>query len=422
MLTEKFLLEDFFVSGSSLTEFESYLEEIAKHTVFTSVESQSISLLSYFGKNSENGEILRFYRLDPLRCPSILGTFPQVKTSAIDTGKILARGDFEPLINEMLNETRALAFRNKTAFFISPRVFTGRLSPFGLGGDFFGIPSYERDLAVTRAFANNSNRVLVTRHFNGVYKIFSILGARYKPLPQNALLTLYRSLPLATLGRAECRQWTISHSHTSIHIEFPDKAEEFQMLYGLPKKFIPGIYMETSDTGDCSVRVIGTWRVGGSIASGEVVAKKHMGNISFEGILEDAEKAIFAEYTKLPETLCELMTQEITDPSWDLSTPAGVEKNRRQLDTVIRHAFNVLGIRAAISYKLESSLLEQFISEFDPTIPFTAYDIAAAIMGIGDRTEGLCASSAEKLSKAIAKAPYISYNVTVRKEEVILTA
>lgn len=430
-MNEKFLLDNWQEFGTSIEDFEKTITEVANHTTFISpINSRDITVLSYC-QTRDDGKMACF-ALSPLQnavenmkviSPTVLNINPQ---------SVLSKGNFEDLLKEVRDDVGVLflneapdAKNGKKAkcLFVSKKVITHRLQPFGVNGDFLSQKSFERDQLIAKLFGEKGLwRTLVTRNYNGIVKVFSMLGERYKHLPQDILLKIYEELTGGgIMGRPECKCWEMTHFMTRIQIEFPEKADEFQTVYGLSHKIVPGITLETSDTGDCSVRVKGTWRIKNSTSIHEEVQKKHQGDWSVEELLEDTNNDIFSEYTKLPEALCDLMSCDITDPKWDLSVPAERALNGDLIKSVLKDAFKKLKIVEAIGKQAEKSLFEQLYNEFDSSIAYTAYDIALGIMSTPERVTGLHALTQEKLAKAVSKAPYIKYEPKIKKA-IVLTA
>ena len=423
MLKENFLLDDFQEAGTSIEAFAERIKEIASKTTFYKCNSRELSVLSYVDMiDTDKGERMQFYEFNPMRVPSEGGS---LKLSAskltINPVNILSKGNFEPLLKEVKDNTGVLFYNGTKALFVSKKVLTQRLQPFGLGGDFLADKSMERDLLIAKRFAKGLNRTLVVREINGLKKVFSVLGEKYRHMPQDILIDIYNELPKDELGDPDCRYWEISHFHSGIRVEFPKKAKELQALYGLPDDFVPGVFLSTSDTGDSSIRVRSVWRTKNSYSLHGEVARRHSGNIDIKDLFEDIEEKIFAEYAKLPEALCDLMSQDITDPSWDLTNTKDRAKNKAKLENVLKTAFKQLKITSAIGKKAEMALFEQVLDEFDDSMAYTAYDIAVSIMSTPERVSGLHSLLQEKLGEAVGRAPYIKYEST-KTEPIILTA
>lgn len=408
MLNENFLLEDFSLTGHSIEEFDAAVEEVDNHTVILDVNSKDMSVLSYIKEDPSAPGRYLFYRMDPSNSPSITNAW-NMHIASLNMNALMARGDFSKVIDECIHDAGMAILWQGKAHFISKSVITGKLQGFGLGGDFLATNCHERDLLIARCFATDTPRKIVLREYNKTYKIFSILSAKYKPFSQKVLSDIFRALPTASLGTPVCRGWEITHTRSRIQVEFPDVADELQKLYSLPKALIPGIYMETSDTGDSAVKIQATWRIGASVSLHRTVSRRHIGDFDVNDILTAAQTQIFSEYTKLPETLCDLMAQNITDPSLDLSVTANVNLNKEAISRVIKKAFVAMDITKAIGKKAEAPLRRMVIEEFDPSMAYTAYDFAMCFLSLPERVLGLGEGAKTKLSIAVATAPYIAY-------------
>ena len=421
-MEKDFLLDNWQKTGNDIEDFKDIIKQIAEQTNFVKINSKELTVLSYHGK-TEDGK-LEFVEFNPIRVHNDNGAIAPHQFLRIAPRAILSKGDFENLINEVTNDVGLLFYNGIKCMFVSKKVLTTKLLPFGINGDFLSEKSYARDLLIAKLFGSKALfRTLVTREENGITKVFSILGERYKSLSQDILVTIYEALTKGDLmGSPACNHWEITHFMSNIRIEFPDKADEFQTLYGLPDKLVPGIILETSDTGDCSIRVKGFWRVKNSISLHSEVSKKHIGRLDIDNLLEEVNNSIFSEYTMFPEALCDLMSKNVSDPSWDLSTASGRSKNNKKIETILKHAFKHLKVVEAIGKQAEMALYEQLLYEFDDSIAYTAYDFAVAIMSLPERVIGLHPLTQEKLAKAVSKAPYIKYEAKDETSAIILTA
>jgi hypothetical protein len=148
-----------------------------------------------------------------------------------------------------------------------------------------------------------------------------------------------------------------------------------------------------------------------------MVKRVHSGKVELSELMSLIDKKVFSEYAKLPQAMCDLMLQDITEASWDLSNPKDIEKNRKLMESVIKKAFRTLGITKAIGIKNKQSLQEQLCMEFSGGVAYTAYDIASALMSLPERLEGVNSSTIHNLEAAVADAPYIKYGAGKDDEE-----
>ena len=431
MLSENFLLDSFCCTGNEVSGFEAYLNEIEKHTSFVKCESEELSLLSYIPKDEDiKKDQIGFFELDPQNlasptemdvntyCRHIAGSYRKVLED-----KILAKGEFESLIKELKKNTRlAIYIKPNDVYFTSNNIMCS-MDRFGMAKNFLKTPCFQRDSIIAKQFSNNQECTLCVKSIKGVKKIFSIASGRYTPLDQKILLDIIKSLSEAGgMGEPKCYQWEITHFKSCIYVEFPEKAKEISEMYELKDEFIPGLWLATSDTSNCSLKIRGTWRKKKSITLFDEISRRHIGDINIPDIIKDVEKKIFSRYTKLPEALCDLMDVDITDSKLDLSVLADRETNLEAVKNALKNAFKQLGIVKDIGYKRMKSLLEKLYDEIDPSIHYTAYDIAMNIMGLPERVGKINPLIKEKLQKTCGLAPYVSYTVFSDEEDIILTA
>ena len=419
MLNENFLLDEYEQTGNDLDDFKALTEEMAEHTLFAKCDMSNVTVMNYYESNlirygdSDSDETISFHRITPKDLTvENMRIAPSIKTGTIKLSSVLKKGNFTSLVSEM-KRTGVMFFTGNKCMFVSSKVITGRMHPFGLDGDFLQEHSFGRSLMLAERFAKckPAERTLVIRQINGIKKVFSILGKNYSILPQVILMEIYEKLLIHGMGKVTCRAWNVTHFTSTIHVEFPDKAAEFKALYGLPDELVPGLLLQTSDTGDSSLRIQGTWRHGDSVSLHHEIVQKHRGAINVDEIIKDVDETIFSEYTKMPETLCNLMAEDITDPTWDLNTTSGKVKNRKLLSAIMRNASLQLNLTKAIGKKAECQLMEQLIGELDEGMAYTAYDMALHLMNAPSRIEGLHPLKMDNLASAIGRAPYIKFEV-----------
>lgn len=409
MLNNNFLKDDFELHGTDLNEFREVVSEIAQNTHFERVNSAEIHIHSFRSTrfNEElNHEELTFFPLNPDNLPTANPDLPiGHKISYYDVQKY----NLDYITKEITNETKVLLTICDSPYFISGNTFS-RLHCFGLSGGFLSEPSLERDILIAKQFKKEKKVTLVTKYFEDKKKVFAILSENYTEIPQMQTFALIDKLIHdGTMGEIRCSGWFINHDLTAIDIEFPDKAKEIAKSYGLPEDYVPGIRITTSDTGLCSFRVRGTWRIHNSVSLFGEVSRRHSGDIDITKIFDEVEKNIFAEYVKIPERLCDLMMMDITPNTLDLSEVKDRKKNKDIIEGVFKSTFAELGIVKAIGKKNEIVLRTLMLEEIDPSISYTAYDIAIQLLTLPERTEGLTRVAAENLAKAVAGAPFCDY-------------
>lgn len=446
---ENALLDSFEVTGNTFEELKEVTETLTKNTHFMKWHSADIELLSLDGRRThdvpkvdKNGNTVRNKDgsikmesipvvtstvLTPFNLPTAHPNIPidtllkAYRESSVKTPELLKEWTEVVKLAIVFNDNNALKKQKK--FYLASANALQTMDRFGMAGDFLLTPCIERDIMIAKQFERDLGVTVIARSCNGTKKIFSILSDKYTHIDQSILFDIVNKIETAgDMGPAKCYQWNVSNFFTKLYIEFPEKADELSRLYGLKKVMIPGILMTTSDTGDSSFKVRGTWRVDGSnsLVVNSEVKRKHIGEINTDEVIEDISKEIFAEYAKLPEALCDLMAHDVTDPSWDLTTTAGLKANQAEIENVIKTAFKRLGIVKAIGKKTEKKLREALVDEMDVSIRYTAYDIAMSILSLPERAVFMDKEKdISQLQKACGNAPFIKYDVD---SSVILTA
>jgi hypothetical protein len=421
---KEMLLNNFAAKGTDVSEFHTKLKELADMTTTVVVSAKELALLSQ--KEATDTTNLWFYHLvpDDIWQYNSAGV-PYLKVRKISRDALVKMGASE-LLAEYENDTSLMMMINEHLYFTSDTLPLTLSMRSGVAGPDSYIPSVERDIHFAKGLNKDEGVTAVIRYVGGLRKIIATLTSKYTYEPQTMLTDIYNTIVKdGTLGKVECYKWSIDQHLAEIYIEFPEKAEEISALYDLDDKLIPGLYLAKSDAGECSITVRATWRVGASITTQSELKRKHIGNVDEEKILEDVKTTIFDKYTILPETLCDLISQNITDPSWKTSLRKKEFENRN-LSTVcevIKNVFKELEMVKTIGKKHEKELYEQLCDEIDPSIEYTAYDIAMMIMSIPGHVSGLPAAYEPKLAMACGKAPYADYTVTKKtKSKIVLTA
>lgn len=447
--SENTLLDTFSETGNTLDGLKEVIKELTDHTHFMKWRSADIELLSFRNRMKIEAEkkdktgntvlgndgkpkmekvpVVTSYLLTPHHLPepeeSLAGHVKAYREKSVKTPELLTEWTEQVKLALIFNNNAASLNEPKRSFYFASQNALQTMDRFGMQGEFLLNPTINRDRLIAQQFEQDLGVTVIAREINGTRKIFSILSDKYTHINQDILFEIVKKIETdSDMGEAKCYQWTVNNFFTKLYIEFPKKAKELSVLYGLKREMIPGILMTTSDTGDSSFKVRGTWRLEGSdsLVINSEIKRKHIGEIKADEVIEEITEQIFAEYAKLPEALCNLMAHDITDPSWDLTTTAGLKANQAEIENVLKTAFKRLGIVKAIGKKMEKKLREAMLNEFDVSIHYTAYDIAMSILGLPERAVFMDKDKdISQLQKACGNAPFISYKVD---SSVILTA
>ena len=337
---------------------------------------------------------------------------PRLSTNRLKTEFLKTITDKDRFLNE-LKKNKVFFTNGRSLYFVGENF----ISTFGLRVDMSGESlldnTLERNVHIAQRLNNNDEMTLIIRNVEGVDKIYAALSAKYAYIKQSVLMDIIERFdPAKKLGKIVCNRWEITQTRTRIELEFPEKAKELQATYKLKDTLVPGLILEKSDVGECSVTIKGTWRLGNHPMVEREIKKKHIGNIDIEQIVKQAKEEIFDKYTILPERLCELMLIDVSDPKARVyGSRKFAEINRDIIGKTLKYVFGQIDLVKAISKKNEKKLYEAMCLEFDPSITYTAYDICMAIMNVVDRMPKVNDVYREKFEKAVGKAPYAEYKL-----------
>ncbi len=423
---ERFLRDDWFITGNTLESFNEAVEELASVTDHVLVNPKNLALISVFKKAGDR------YGCAVIEPKHITGMYYAQETFDVDTGKPSAVGVpllpcpiskvDETLMDESTEKAGFVVAVDKRPWYVSESARGQLLNRIGLAGQRASSHSLPMTICIADAMVSLTEKLTlaVRKDDQNRHKIFGVLSAKYQPVSQNTLNEIIAKL-LAdkTLGEPVVKEWIIDHSYTRLYIEFPDAAEEFAATYGLSDKNIPGLVVMSSDTGDCSVSVKGTYRRPGSrnYAIVDEVSHRHIGNLDPDEIVKACDDEVIAEFRKLPEALAEKIGSVIGNG--DVSTPEGRVKNGKAVRSSIRRAMEELGINKALadSKKRLKDLSAALCAEVNDSVVYTEYDLAQTFLGLPNRLEGLGRTRVERIARCCGKAPYISFGPKSRKDD-----
>lgn len=418
------LLDCYEKRGDNIDEFKAEIQAMANATKVIKCNTDEIELLS---QAPSSATALSIYRLKP-------GAVWNVSSKGVHMLNMsnLPRKKFEDkgcsdLVSEYENTTGLLFYKDTSIYFTSANLPITLSQRTGVAGEAMMTPSLERDILVATRMGESKPMSLITRSENGIHKVFAALSEKYKYVPQTFLNdALDAIIEDGTLGETKCYNWLVNQKIGEIYLEFPEKADEIKAIYELEDDIVPGLYLAKSDVGECSVTVRSTWRIGSSVLVQGEIRRKHIGKFEVEKLIEDVKTTVFDKYTILPDRLCDLMQEDITDPTWKskMSAKRFESKNKDAILNTFKHVFKQIDLVKATAKTHEMAILEQLMSEIDPSESYTAYDLCMMIMTIPSRITGLPEVYATPLAMACGKAPYVSYKMTKKgtKSGVVLTA
>lgn len=367
------------LSGTDYPTFEEALNDLCDSTYVVEGITDNFTLLSFRDKVGENKLVFNLHSKEQIEQEKSVSTHLAVSTlekNCVDEGflaELTAR-------SKLLMRLGGAGGQREDIYFTSSRLSRDLAARARLGGDAVYDPTDERDMYIMSRYVKTPAAVkaVVRRNSgdtNAVHKVFAMPSGGYCHIDQRIILNIIAKLE-ASLGEAHCLRWHIDHFITQLMLLFPENAKDVSEVYGLPDPMVPGFLLETSDTGDCSVRVVGFWyRPGsGSVARSCEYHREHKGRgMTSAEILDAIGGSVLTEYTLLPERLCELLAIDLDDP-----------------EAALDYIFLKENIRKKLGKKAGQNLYERLLERVTERPSMTAYEMAMlfidapALYGIDD--------------------------------------
>lgn len=420
------------INGTDIEEFKRELKKFEKLTKVEEATMDDIYFLSISDMGTE-------YAAIPLHADSIWKKTKcalALKRFEIKEDVYVEKGYDKEAVSEAFNNGLFLSVSEKKLgpAKIKKMVIDGSYNPVSekaistisnrISHSGFGFFSERliRDLSIAKKFCKPIPISLVSRidPDTGLKKIFAVMSKKYTTIPQSIIIDILNKIMSEAddeLGEAKCVSWNISHSVTRICIEFPNAGEELSEFYELEDVMVPGIMLETSDIGDCSLRIKGYFRMSDSdtIAYMENEYKQiHLGEINIEEILSAAKNEIFPKYTVYPERLAQMMTHDLVSESMNPLL------RKKIISTLYRKISKKIGLVKAIGKNMEKALITQLVDAINPEIIYTAYDVAMTFLTLGKCVETDNKSVIEAISKTAPAVMQYDFGIDEEDDEILV--
>ena len=417
--------QNWYKTGTDITEFFNEVANLASITTCETIDTEDLSYgyiysdsdmneicscSTLFIKEYEDGTNLfeglnkRLKEKDKLGCIFFRdGSQPTFKS--FSKASMREQDVSDDLFLDLCNESKTILINDGQVFLVSPIAVPSLLNRASVSGDSMFAPSYGRTMQMYTALTHKRPQTcsfIVRKNPKTRTKVlFAAHSNSYKYVRQTVLQSVYDSLEL---GIPTCHKWHISHRISCCYLDYKDKAKELADTYKLPIDVVPGVYLATSDTGDCALTVAEYFKIGNSIIIGKSVTKKHTKNASAE-FEKEVNETIFADYRCVPERLCELLT---------------IDVDGKDIKSCIKSVFSQIQLNKVLGKKERELLTSALVCEFSPSKTYTAYDVALAIITAGDRmVEPKAEYKNQKASEALYKAVFANYSIS--KTKVILS-
>lgn len=394
------LLDTYSLTGTEKADFEKAVKEMAEVTKTMTINTEMIQSLSVCNlKEFENEDTQAFYMLGNLQLDKLMSG------GKMQVGRVYKSSFGEDILNEMKNSTNLCFLIDKEKYPVSSLALLTLTARAGVTGEStFNRQNLIRNMHIADTLQRGGKTTIVYREENGVKKIFAVMGRAYNYIPQTILLDIITLIDKdKKLGISSPVCWGISHSITSYMETFPEAAEDFERTYGIKDK-TPGIIIETSDIGYCSVTVKSVLKTKGSYVVMDEIKFQHTPKTTPERIITAIDKDIFDKIRNLPECLMTLM---------------GISLNYDEAVKITKKAIDGIP-RKCLSKERTKELKACIIEEYSPEISYTLYDVADKFIELPGRIHGLDNTTITELRKICGKIPYQLEKLAKEKEEEIV--
>lgn len=381
-----FLLDSWEVTGNQFNELYEVLEYLSNSTQVLDTRTDVLGILTCKNPSEalgENGDSLNGYLHDKV------GTYN--KGISVDwlTKKY---GATPALIDETINQSHMLFKLGEGYFFTTKSVLKTLCQRAGSAMGDFALRDeikirFHRDAGYVQYMsAVPSQCKVLYREDKGAKKAFAVFASRYRIIPQYPLIKYLVEGFEKEMGKAVLIHYIVNHFDTEIFIEFPEKTKDFQKVYSLPEDVIPGIRIHISDTGESSFIINGTLRMKNMTIyiPGAKYARAHTTKAEIDAITEAVEQKIFAEYTKIPERLVELLQIDLT---------------ANKVQNLIPKVSRFCQIKETLGKKVEERMVENITGYINKKSSYTAYDIFMMFVEAGYELEDEYKSNSDTITK-----------------------
>lgn len=401
------LIDTWFETGTDYNRFVDLVRNITKSTYSFSTLTDDITLLHCLGPSPDKPDHLVFSLSGKKQI--IENRYASVSLG-IESSK--SQGLTDEFIDEIVSRSKLMLrlyseSSGQTYCFASSHLNRDLAARARLGGDAVYTPTVLRNRYIMENFVSlpvNTSAVIRCNpeESNRVHKVFALPTSNYTYIPQTMLLEMADALA-NEFGKFKCERWYIDHFITRVWLTFPEKAKDICEVHKLPETLVPGVLLETSDTGDCSIRAIAYWQRKGSARIG-TYEHEHRGTVELTKIIDSMKMKLMPRYTELPARLCELLTIDLPDPA------ASIER-----------IFSMLNANKILGKKRADNFVKAMSDEVSSLGTMTAYEMAMMFIDLPARyvEEKALIDSLEEM---VGRVPFLDFHkIAKASSSVVLT-
>ncbi|NLT15961.1 MAG: hypothetical protein GXY05_16680 [Clostridiales bacterium] len=387
------LLDSWEKVGSNYDDFARIIADIDASTRVFPADTSGLTLYAVTGTDESGFKMLEYDAAQ-----TVSRNLP--KPFHLNESTIIDKGATEDFLGE-IKRSRLIIKIGEAIFYTSRSLSRDLGARASVSGSGLNSPSPERNAFFMHRYVADpckANIVMRKNKEGTLRKIFAMPSAGYRHIPQVTLLELAEYFG-EEMGGIDTQLYNVNHFISQIWIDFPKQAEDVSRVYKLPDVMIPGVLLETSDTGDCALKVIPTWRRSSkhTYVRANEYKREHKGSFVLEDVKNKIKESIFSIYTKLPARLCELLSIDVPNPG-----------------EMLESIFDSIGMEALLKKTRADSLLTQLKEEIDTTANYTAYDLVMRLMDLPALFES-DKWLREQVEAAAYKAPFLDFGKLSKK-------
>ena len=428
-MDSKMLLDSWEQKGSDLDEFKALMADRDDNTMFLEVYNDTLGLCSLNRDDQNTGYIIDSRFIQRLRAGN--GALMKVEVPKSDpslfnetyfgTGFLLTRDNVKKSTRFSCDVNHPIAYYTSLRFMdtFAKRcdVKAERISKPSIARDIFIMDGLYESCQDSKPKKGRS--ILVIRHadheVNGQMKkrrkVFAALSASYVGTKLSIIPEICELIMNdGTLGKAEFHSYSCSNFATEGIVEFPEIAKRMQEKYGLKDLIIPGIRIKSSDTGDASISVSGTYRVESSesYVIYQKTTRRNTGKFSEDEIMKDVNN-VFSKMEDLPRCLSTKVKSFIS--SANTRKMNWTDENFSNISDAYKKAMDRLNMQTLLGAKRSKRLLNDILGDVNATKQYSEYDIAVTLLKAGDRIPPMNTSVVEQIRETLSRTAKFSYVV-----------
>lgn len=253
------------------------------------------------------------------------------------------------------------------------------------GGGFDVLSTEEKVRDMNFRFEQMGDKVVKIIIVDG--KIRAIMSDMYAIVVASELFRTVVDYSRLRYGQCDTVSTYVDHNLCNAKLLFSELKDELSETYMLPDVHVPGIVIQTSDTGFSGNRIGAYWKTpkGSFIVSDEYVYIRHKGKISLDDIVDELPN-LFLKYQNTLKRFSELLCIEIKNPVTTL------KKACQKIKIAKKHAMVL-----AKSFEEELATSRAIV---------TAYDVCSQILALPGFVEAEFKTS---IQEAVGKALNLNY-------------